>query len=104
MSLDEALADAGYLVQPYEVNRRLRGEDPVHWSDEWQGWLVSRHEDVREVLQDYESFSSADQVLRRVEYLLRNTAPDAKEQLLEFWCFQGLFQSDPPAYVRYRSR
>jgi len=104
MSLDEALADAGYLVQPHEVNRRLRDEDPVHWSDEWQGWLVSRHQDVREVLQDYESFSSADQVLRRVEYLLRNTAPDAKEQLLEFWSFQGLFQSDPPAYVRYRSQ
>jgi cytochrome P450 len=38
----------------------LRAESPVTWSDQWGGfWVVSRYDDVLSVLQDWETFSSA---------------------------------------------
>jgi len=103
-ALDAALASQEYLVSPHEINHRLRSEQPVHWSDHWQGWMLSRYHDVKFVLHKHALFSSGDQVSRRLEFLLRNAPSDAKAQLMEFWGFQGLFQSDPPSYTRYRSQ
>ncbi len=37
---------------------QLRREDPVHWDAANQWWLVTRHEDVREISRSPEIFSS----------------------------------------------
>ena len=36
----------------------LRREDPIHWDSKNQWWLVTRHEDVREISRRPELFSS----------------------------------------------
>jgi len=36
----------GRLADPYPLFRRLRSEDPVHWCEPLNGWLVTRHDDV----------------------------------------------------------
>lgn len=44
--------EPGFREWPYDQYRRLRDEDPVHWSDLLQGWVLTRHEDVLAVLRD----------------------------------------------------
>jgi cytochrome P450 len=36
----------GELDDPYPTLRRLREEDPVHWSEPLQAWLLTRYDDV----------------------------------------------------------
>ena len=50
--LDRLLGADDFVRNPYAVYRRLRQEDPVHWCVPWGAWVVSRHEDVMEVLDD----------------------------------------------------
>lgn len=36
----------GRLENPYPLYHRLRTEDPVHWSDRLQSWMLTRYDDV----------------------------------------------------------
>ncbi|REG23684.1 cytochrome P450 PksS [Archangium gephyra] len=40
------------LSNPWPVYRQLQEDDPVHWSEELQAWLVTRHEDVTGCFRD----------------------------------------------------
>jgi cytochrome P450 len=40
------------MRDPLPELARLRREDPVHWDDRLQGWLVTRHADVKRLLVD----------------------------------------------------
>ncbi|SRR6266568_1417529 len=104
MDLETAIASPEYLVDPHRINHRLRAEEPVHWSSTWDGWLVSRYADAKAVLDRHSQFSSGSQVTKRLEYLLRDLPDEARASLMKFWGFQGLFQSDPPSYLRYRNQ
>lgn len=44
--------DPAYLADPYPALARLREQDPVHWSDVLQAWIVTRYAGVREGLRD----------------------------------------------------
>jgi cytochrome P450 len=44
--------DAGFIASPYEQYARLRDDDPVHWSELLQGWVITRFDDVAAVLRD----------------------------------------------------
>lgn len=46
------LLDPRARANPYPLYERLRAEDPVHWSDELGGWLITRYEDVKKALHD----------------------------------------------------
>lgn len=50
---------AGDLADPYPLYRRLRAEQPVYYSAEFDVWVVSRYEHVLRVLMDPTRFSSA---------------------------------------------
>lgn len=50
---DEVLAD------PYPAYARIRKIAPVLYSTRWDAYVVTRYDGVREVLQDWETFSSA---------------------------------------------
>ena len=43
---------AGQLADPYPLFHRLRSEDPVHWCEPLNGWLLTRHDDVMAGLRD----------------------------------------------------
>lgn len=40
------------LHDPHPIYRRLRAEDPIHWSPKLRAWLITRHEDARRFFQD----------------------------------------------------
>lgn len=40
------------LADPYPLFHRLRREDPVHWCEPLQGWLITRHDDVQAGFRD----------------------------------------------------
>jgi cytochrome P450 len=46
-------------ASPYGVLAQLREEDPVHWSAELKGWVLTRYGDVRTALADEENYSSS---------------------------------------------
>jgi cytochrome P450 len=92
-SLEELLDLAALSSAPYPLYRRLRDEAPVVWSDRLGAWLVSRHSDVQDVLDDTERFSSEARVKR-------SETPDAVWDA--FAGFRGFFWSDPPQYTAYR--
>ncbi|MBB97702.1 MAG: cytochrome P450 [Rhodobacteraceae bacterium] len=65
---------------PHNTFRRLRDEDPLHWTPYAQGedfWSVPRHDDIARMIKDTDTFSSArgirmeDQTYE--EYLARRT-------------------------------
>lgn len=47
------LLDPEVLADPYPLFRRLREEDPVHWDPFLHSWVVTRYEDVLEVLHTF---------------------------------------------------
>ncbi|MDG2003392.1 MAG: cytochrome P450 [Novosphingobium sp.] len=51
------LADADILGAPHDYYQRLRDDGPVHFDETLNCWLVSRHEDISEVLKDGVTFS-----------------------------------------------
>jgi cytochrome P450 PksS len=46
------LTDPAVLADPYPLLHRMRREDPVHWSDAIQGWVLTRHDDVLAAFRD----------------------------------------------------
>jgi cytochrome P450 len=51
------LADPKVMQDPYPYYERLRAEDPVHFDEGIQTWLVTRHEDIVAVARDTETYS-----------------------------------------------
>ena len=44
------LLDPEVLANPYPLFQRLRSEDPVHWDPFLHAWVVTRYDDVMDVL------------------------------------------------------
>ena len=86
------------LADPYPLFRRLREEQPVYFAEDFGVWVVSRYDDVRQVLMDPTRFSSAFQV--RTPHL---PAPGVPEILAEGHPeVPALLNDDPPAHRRTR--
>lgn len=47
------LLDPAILANPYPLFHRLRSESPVHWDPFLHAWVVTRYEDVLEVLHSF---------------------------------------------------
>lgn len=71
---DVLFADASFFV-PYPAYCVLRNEAPVFWSHAWGAWVLTRFDDVVNVLTAPSVFSSAGRVLQ---------LPDEQHALLDF--------------------
>src|SRR5881296_379451 len=40
------LLNSEVLAEPHALYHRMRQEDPVHWSDAIQAWILTRYDDV----------------------------------------------------------
>ena len=89
----------GYGDDPYPVLARLRAEEPVHWSADLGGWVLTRYEDCLKAIQDDDHFSSdpahatgklGDDIRERRAAVPLGSAPI-------------LGNSDPPGHTRLRS-
>jgi cytochrome P450 len=47
------------IADPYTYYGRLRDEDPVHWNEPYELWVITRHDDLVWLTRHHELFSSA---------------------------------------------
>ena len=92
------------IQNPYPVYTYLREHEPVHWNEMFNGFMLTRYEDVQRAFSDQRNFSSdiwsvAPQyfidigITESIEYL---------RQIIPFMAYnlQGM---DPPGHTRQRS-
>ena len=98
---DEALTSTVFPQDKYAVYARLRDEDPVHWCEPWDAWLVSTYDEVVAVLRDPRRFKN------RVYAGWLEQAPLALQSelrpFMDYWKRFGFEQNDPPDHTRLRS-
>jgi cytochrome P450 len=87
------------IADPHAYYHELRRVDPVHWNDMWGGWVLTRYDDVVEVLRDAERFSSD-----RMAYLAYelSDAERAEYKPLFDVLSQWMVFRDPPDHTRLR--
>ena len=68
-TLDQLLVSPEMFGNPYPIYHRLRAEDPVHWSDAWGCWVLTRYEDVTAVLRDYDRFTNVGRIAMFLDQL-----------------------------------
>jgi cytochrome P450 len=67
------LTDPQVLADPYPLFHQMRREDPVHWSDALQAWVVTRYDDVSAAFREPRLSNQRMDLL--VRYQLRNSDP-----------------------------
>jgi len=93
--------DADHLRDPYSRYRALREADPVHWSDLYQGWVLTRHADVVGVLRSA-GFSVDRTRMRVVQHSLLPLVREEFSDLVEA-LKRVLILLDPPDHTRIRN-
>ncbi len=99
MSLDVNHRDPGFLANPFPTFKRLRDEDPVHWSQNLRGWVLTRYDDVREVLVGDDMSSD-----RMTPFFKRVTGEERnKIQSLIHYLGKWAVFKDPPEHTHLRN-
>ncbi len=98
MTLEYRPADPGVLADPFPLYRRLRDEDPVHWSGQLKAWVLTRYDDVRRVCLDAQMSSD-----RLRPYFATLPAAEASRvaDLMRYLTLWMVFR-DPPEHTRLR--
>lgn len=98
--LQQAFSDGTYYSNPYPLFAQLRQEAPIFYSDQLGGWVVTRYDDVSEILHNHTDYSSKGRVL----HLINQLNQDVQDQLplLQMHFATGLAHSDAPEHKRLR--
>ncbi|MFM1550793.1 MAG: cytochrome P450 [Lentisphaeria bacterium] len=99
--LDAQLLTPQFTQNPYPTYVELRQTAPVHWSEAWQCWLLTRYDDVSATLRDFGSFSSIGTTTRFLDQL-GPEALDRVRPLCEHFR-SGQVRLDPPDHTRIRA-
>ncbi|MEV6596468.1 cytochrome P450 [Actinoplanes sp. NPDC051346] len=89
-----------FLVDPYPTYRLLREQEPVHWDDKLNGWVITRHADVYAAHLDPETYSS-----HRLGAMVSNrVGPEASDEMRHFMDIapEWMLFRDPPDHTRIR--
>jgi len=84
------LADPKVMQDPYPYYERLRAEDPVHFDEGIQTWLVTRHDDILTAARNPEAYS--DQML--VSKAIRSPFQSEVNEYMQREGFLMLAQTD----------
>lgn len=85
-------------TDPYPLYRQLREQDPVHWSEVVDAWVLTRYDDVVAVLKDPRF--SADR--RRAQNRLTEQAAAMIEEAGAVGRANTMLTADPPEHTRLR--
>ena len=99
VGIDWQPEDPATLADPFPVLKRLRDEDPCHWSPRLRSWVLTRYDDVKRVCLDREGMSSD----RLRPFFASLPGPDA-ERLRDIVRYLSLWMvfKDPPEHTRLR--
>lgn len=98
--LKQSLESEEYFSNPFPLFAELRRNSPVFYSETLGGWVVTRFQDVSEILHNHEDYSSKGRVL----HLIAKLDPAVQEHLplLQMHFATGLAHSDAPEHKRLR--
>ncbi len=90
--------DPDYLADPYPYYAKFRSEAPVFYAPKIDFWVVSRYEDIQNIVKDPETFSNT-----RVQEPLHPITPEALEKFKdEVRVTPTTSTADPPLHKRTR--
>jgi hypothetical protein len=97
-AIDYKPNDPALLADPFPLYRRLRDEDPAHWSTRLKAWVLTRYDDVKRVCLDMTMSSD-----RLRPFFAALPPPEAKrmEELARYLTLWMVFR-DPPEHTRLR--
>ena len=84
------------LADPYPLYHRLRTVDPVHWSEKFDAWILTRFDEVSAGLNDLRLSSDRAALFRKLAH-----SPDL-DPLFSFLSKRMLL-TDPPTHTRLRA-
>ncbi len=95
---ENELFDTQYFDNPYPTFVYLRKNDPVHWSDDLNSWVVTRYNDVVNGLKDPRL------IVKREKVKFKALSQDQRQsvKLLEEFFSNWLLYIDPPDHIRIR--
>ncbi len=98
--LKQSFEDGTYFSNPFPLFTELRNTDPVFFSQTLGGWVVTRFQDVSDILHNHQDYSSKGRVL----HLINKLDSDVQRQLplLRMHFATGLAHSDAPEHKRLR--
>jgi hypothetical protein len=87
-----------FLADPFPLYRRMREEDPVHWSPRLKAWVLTRYDDVKAVCLDREISSD-----RLRPFFATLPGPEAARigEIMRYLTHWMVFR-DPPEHTRLR--
>jgi hypothetical protein len=91
------LLDPAVLADPYPLYRKLRETDPVHWDPFLHAWVVTRYEDVIQVMLEFSAKRTPSPEQLEAMGMLEELQPIAQVMVK-----QMLFM-DPPEHTRLRA-
>jgi hypothetical protein len=100
-ALDDLLVSREFMEDPYPLLRRLREEDPVHWSDSIGGWILTRYDDIVTTFKVVSHYSNEGRLAKAVEYLPAESRARFKD-FEDHYRQKSLIHSDPPDHTRLR--
>ena len=87
-----------FLRDPFPLYRRLRAQDPVHWSPRLKAWVLTRYDDVKAVCLDREMSSDR---LRPFFASLPGAEAARIGEIIRYLTHWMVFR-DPPEHTRLR--
>ena len=86
------------LADPYPLYTRLRSEDPVHYSERLQTWIVTRYDDVKSALGDDRLSSD------KMAFYMNTMSPKDRNDLdsLSQYMTRWMSMKDRPDHTRLR--
>jgi cytochrome P450 len=89
-----------FYANPYPIYHQLRDADPVHWSDAWKGWVLTRYADVTSTLRDFSRFSN----VGRIDLFLEQLPEEGRGKMgpLKGHFSRAITHLDPPDHTRIR--
>ncbi|WP_433365578.1 cytochrome P450 [Streptosporangium sp. CA-115845] len=90
---------AEYLDDPYQVFKAARADARAHYSEDLGYWILTRYEDIKQVIRDTVNFSAD-----VANAPLQPFGPPVMEELakVDFRRVSVLVDNDPPSHVRVR--